>query len=87
MQEALAKNGRVVHGFMLGVIEGVVPSSSALSLPAAPPTTTSIPLRMQHTRGAEYYVGGARADGPSRPKKESITAGVLNKACEYIFGW
>ena len=28
MQEALAKNGRVLQGCMLGVIQGVVPSRS-----------------------------------------------------------
>ena len=32
MQEALAKNGRVLQGYMPGVIEGVVPSRSALTL-------------------------------------------------------
>ncbi|KAL1522155.1 hypothetical protein AB1Y20_021794, partial [Prymnesium parvum] len=30
--EALAKNGRVLNGFMLGVVEGIVPSSQTLNL-------------------------------------------------------
>ena len=76
---------------MLGVIEGIVPSSSALSLPAAP-LASAIPLRLQHTRGAEYYVGPARLGDPvGRPKpvtaRAGVASGVFSKACEYVFGW
>ena len=79
---------------MLGVIEGIVPSSSALSLPAAPPVH-SIPLRLQSTRGAEYHVASAGSLRPGdltgRPKpvtaRQGVASGVFNKACEYVFGW
>lgn len=76
---------------MLGVIEGVVPSSSALSLPSVPPTTTSIPLRLQHTRGAEYHVGSARVGDPAGKRagaaRENVVSSIFNKTCEYVFGW
>lgn len=82
---------QVVQGFMLGVIEGVVPSSSALSLPSVPPMITSIPLRLQHTRGAEYHVGSARIGDPAGKRagaaRENVVSSVFNKTCEYVFGW
>ena len=40
-----------------------VPSRSALSLASAPPMPAALPLRLQHTRGAEYLVAGQARRG------------------------
>ena len=94
--EALAKNGRVVHGFMLGVLEGIVPKASSLDAEGIIPKATSldfnhplpqrtVPLRLQNSRGAEFSI---RPKMPSSiARRESSVLSFLNKACEFIFGW
>mmetsp|Transcript_12707 Transcript_12707/g.37238 ORF Transcript_12707/g.37238 Transcript_12707/m.37238 type:complete len:226 (+) Transcript_12707:396-1073(+) len=84
--ETLAKNGRVLHGFMLGVVEGIVPSAHSFDLNAPPPPYTSaVPLKLHHSRGAEYTVLSKASSGISR--RDTGSAGILTKLCEYIFGW
>ena len=86
-QQALAKNGKVVHGMMLGVVEGLHPSADGLD--AASASTAgggvpggAIPLRVQQPR----HVGPALRPPP-------IAIADLGKAswwtrlCEYVFGW
>ena len=45
---------QVLQGFMLGVVEGIVPASHSLdlNLPVAP-MTSALPLKLHHARGAE----------------------------------
>lgn len=84
-QQALAKNGKVVHGLMLGVLEGIHPTSDCLDATAsrqAQHPNVAIPLRVQQ-----------RHPGPSLRASAAIGTGELGKAdwwtrlCEYVFGW
>jgi len=81
-QQALAKSGKVMHGVMLGVIEGVAPSDDALSMPAAT-AGTGLPLKLHLPRAA--------APTPTlqtRPSTRDLgRAGWWTRLCEYVFGW
>jgi hypothetical protein len=80
-QQALARNGKVLHGVMLGVIEGVVPSTEVLHLPAAA-ASSSLPLKLQHQRPL-----GTSVRGPAIAQRDLFRATWWTRACEYLFGW
>lgn len=86
--ETLAKNGRVLHGCMLGVVEGKVgPSSQSLDLnvPTAP---SAVPLKLNPSRGAEYTVLSKASTGIARRDTGGSDLNRLfTKLCEYVFGW
>ena len=81
-QQALAKNGKVVHGFMLGVIEGVHPSAPAAGLDKHQTTVAAIPLRLQQHR---HVAPSLRA--PTLGSTALVKAGWWTLLCEYVFGW
>lgn len=94
-QQALAKNGKVMHGMMLGVIAGVHPSTDSLDASAsafasAGSTATvggglamsSIPLRVQQHRHL-----GPSLRAPAIAAADVGKAGWWTRLCEYVFGW
>jgi len=84
--QAIAKNGRVFHGCMLGVIDGIVPAGSVC--PHRVPQAQSLPLRLHHTRGDSYLVASAAMR--SKPHHATGIEKVLamwNAVCEYVLGW
>ena len=80
-QRAIAKNGTVLRGVMLGVIEGVVPSDDALALPSSVVKGTGMPLKVQLPRA----VPGAKV--PGAPMRDHGRAGWWTRTCEVVFGW
>jgi len=80
--QALAKNGCVMHGLMLGVIEGIVPAGSAGNLQRPHATFSSIALK--HNRGAGYTV---RSRLQAAPSQAAGLSALFNSVCEYAFGW
>ena len=83
-QRAIAKNGTVLRGVMLGVIEGVVPSDDGirvLNLPSSVVPGTGMPLKVQLPRA----VPGAKA--PGAPMRDHGRAGWWTRTCEVLFGW
>lgn len=83
-QQALSKNGKVLNGVMLGVIEGVVPSEDVLSLPSSSVAGTGMPLKLQLPRA-----GGPTPTlrAPTAPIRDLGRAGWWTRLSEYIFGW
>ena len=97
-QAALSKNGRVIAGFMLGVIAGIHPAGSIL--PAATlasgahvgaAAAAPVPLRLQPARGAAYHVApphSTAATAVARPTGSLASLWVVvAKLCEILFGW
>jgi hypothetical protein len=88
LQQALAKNGKVVHGFMMGVVEGIHPSGGltggggGLGLGAIGPGA-AIPLRLQQARPGV----GPALRAPPLARAEHGKAGWWTRICEYVFGW
>lgn len=82
-REALARNGSVLHGCMLGVVEGVVPRGS---MPKHTPTTQFVPIGLTSSRAASYTPRGAlgrtSASGAGVPR-----GGMLWTLSEYLFGF
>ena len=69
-QQALAKNGKVLHGSMLGVIAGIHPPADTAAGMAAPPSLAhAIPLRLQQQRP----VGCVRCPGHCPPTHLTCT--------------
>jgi hypothetical protein len=81
-QQALAKNGKVLHGAMIGVLEGIHPASADL-LPATSIPGAGMPLRLQQSRP-----GGPGLRAPATTgRTELAKAGWWTRLCEFIFGW
>ena len=97
MQQALGKNGKVIHGFMLGVIEGIQPShGTGLGLGSASGTAgrggeglgapahgAGLPLRLQQARPGV----GPSLRAPPLARAELGKAGWWTRVCEFVFGW
>jgi len=82
-QQALAKNGKVLGGVMLGVIEGIVPSDDVLRLPAGVGGGgVSLKLQLPRTTAPTTTL---RA--PTAPVRDHGRAGWWTRLCEYVFGW
>ena len=83
LQQALAKNGKLVGGFLLGVIDGIQPSSDASHSRAHDALPGSgLPLKLQQHR----HVGPALR-APPIAAADLGKAGWWTKLCEYVFGW
>jgi len=83
-QQALAKNGRIVHGVMVGVIEGILPAGSEGVLGDDANQTPHAALRLQHDRGAQYTV---RPKLDASAKADTGLVALSNALLEYAFGW
>lgn len=93
-QQALAKNGLILHGSMIGVVEGIHPAASAAAMadgaaagrsslePSSSAAATGIPLRIQQTRTV-----GPILRAPPVARRELGKAGWWTRLCEYVFGW
>ena len=73
---------KVVQGSMLGVVEGIMPSSEVLDLPASS-VGMGLPLRLQHRPTA---VGPTLRAPPVKPRDVG-RAGWFTRLCEHLFGW
>jgi len=99
LDEALAKNGRVVHGSMVGVLAGVQPregrtGDAAATRRAGKPTNQTVWFvppapAMDPSRDAVRPL--AKQPGPGVRADEVASAtgirGVVMRATEYLFGW
>lgn len=86
-QQALAKNGRIVHGMMLGVIEGVVPAGSESVVGKHNGAKPRAPLRLQQPRGAAHKENLLRQKLHPPAASETGLLASFNGLCEYAFGW
>jgi len=91
LEEALSKNGRVLSGCMLGVIEGIVPAGSldeSRGGHLASGMGKSLPLRFQASHGDSYALQSAALQ---RSGRRSLPEGTVSKAfnslCEMVLGW
>ena len=91
-QQALAKNGKVVHGMMIGVLAGIHPTSDSLDASGSNLSSvaagggglavSSIPLRLQQHRHL-----GPSLKAPPVSAFELGKAGWWTRLCEHVFGW
>ena len=76
---------QVLHGCMLGVIQGVAPTGTISS--TLQPDPPMMHLRLQHAGGTHAVGAAALRPRVALPVQEGVVAKIWTKLQELVFGW